>query len=338
MQALLDSVKANSRQAANAVTAQIEGAYGSIRDQFGQKIKLRSRTEVPQCADEQANTGPPIEKFADDAAPIVWMLGKTGAGKTSIIGTLTGSPHAEVGNGFVPCTRTAQLYDFPADAPLLRFLDTRGLGEAGYDPTEDLAWHRSQSHLMIVVMRVGDTEQESVAQVVKSVREKQPDWPILVVHTCLHEMYSGGANHPVVYPFDGTKNDMANPEIPKALRNTMAYQRKLLSGIKGKPPRFVAVDFTLPMESFEPHDYGRMALTEGVIDVAPEAVDLMIRLKWRKEQQAPAERKTLALLGRVLDKIASARAERAEVRAGQVKAAVREGLRTVLASRNGRKA
>ena len=41
----------------------------------------------------------------------------------------------EIGNGFVPCTRTADAFDFPEGDPVLRFLDTRGLGESGYRPT-----------------------------------------------------------------------------------------------------------------------------------------------------------------------------------------------------------
>lgn len=44
----------------------------------------------------------------------------------------------EVGNGFAPCTMTAMSYAFPQDTPVMRFLDTRGLGEADYDPDEDL--------------------------------------------------------------------------------------------------------------------------------------------------------------------------------------------------------
>lgn len=61
--------------------------------------------------------------------PVLWLLGKTQAGKTSIIRALTGSEAAEIGNGFQPCTRSSRFYDFPADAPVVRFLDTRGLGE-----------------------------------------------------------------------------------------------------------------------------------------------------------------------------------------------------------------
>src|ERR1700694_6269738 len=77
---------------------------------------------------------------AQATAPVVWLLGKTGAGKTAIIAALTGDPRAQVGEGFEPCARTADFYDVPAEAPLLRFLDTRGVGEPNYDPAKDIAW------------------------------------------------------------------------------------------------------------------------------------------------------------------------------------------------------
>src|ERR1700679_966007 len=72
--------------------------------------------------------------------PVLWLFGKTQTGKTSIVKFLTGASEAEIGNGFRPCTRFSRTYDFPnPEAPLLTFLDTRGLDEPGYDPTEDLA-------------------------------------------------------------------------------------------------------------------------------------------------------------------------------------------------------
>jgi hypothetical protein len=47
--------------------------------------------------------------------PVFWLLGKAQSGKTSLIRAITGSTRAEIGNGFRPCTRTAQLYSFPDD-------------------------------------------------------------------------------------------------------------------------------------------------------------------------------------------------------------------------------
>src|SRR5437868_3021083 len=81
--------------------------------------------------------------------PVFWLFGKTQSGKTSIIKYLTGADNAEIGKGFQPCTRFSRLYQFPsAETPLLSFLDTRGLDEPGYDPTEDLARFNHETHLV----------------------------------------------------------------------------------------------------------------------------------------------------------------------------------------------
>ena len=61
-------------------------------------------------------------------SPVLWLLGKVQSGKTSIVRAFTGSDEATIGNGFTPATRTARLFAFPPEAPVLRFLDTRGLG------------------------------------------------------------------------------------------------------------------------------------------------------------------------------------------------------------------
>ena len=66
--------------------------------------------------------------------PVLWLFGKTGSGKSSIVRYLTGATQAEIGNGFRPQTTNSSQYDFPeSEHPIIRFLDTRGLGEAGYD-------------------------------------------------------------------------------------------------------------------------------------------------------------------------------------------------------------
>jgi hypothetical protein len=70
-----------------------------------------------------------------------------------------------MGEGFEPCTRTATIYDVPPEAPLIRFLDTRGMGEVDYDPAEDIAWCERQSRLLLVAMQVADPIQQSVLQV-----------------------------------------------------------------------------------------------------------------------------------------------------------------------------
>ena len=227
--------------------------------------------------------------MARDAAPVIWLLGKTGAGKSSVIAKLTGAAHAEVGNGFVACTRTAQLFEFPQEAPLLRFLDTRGLGEPGYDPAEDLAWHQAQAHLVLVVMKAADPSQEEVVAAAAAIRQAQPDWPMLVVQTSLHELYlPNDSDHPAHYLFSSLDTAEQAPGIPRELRNALAYQRGLFARIKGAPPLFVPVDFTQESDGFAPHDYGKAALTDAIVKVAPESVRRLVRMKLGQAQSSVA--------------------------------------------------
>jgi len=220
-------------------------------------------------------TGEPVEearKRAQTTAPVVWLLGKTGAGKTAIIAALTGDPRAQVGLGFEPCTRTADFYDVPPEAPLLRFLDTRGVGEPSYDPAKDMAWCEEQSHLVIIAMQVSDPAQDMVVRALAQVRGRHPEWPIVIAQTGLHRLYPRGMEHPQPYPFTGDSRDDTNPVLPHALRQALAYQRRLLDGWAPPAPRFVAVDFTVPEDGFAPHDYGLEAFWQVLQEVGPAAL------------------------------------------------------------------
>src|SRR5215469_4596912 len=161
---------------------------------------------------------------AQATALVVWLLGKTGAGKTAIIAALTGDARAEVGLGFEPCTRTARFYDVPPEAPLLRFLDTRGLGEAGYDPASDMSWCEEQSHLVLVVMQVSDPDQHVVLHALQEARRRHPEWPVVVAQTGLHRLYPAGMAHPIPYPYADEHEDEKQASLPHALRQALAYQ------------------------------------------------------------------------------------------------------------------
>src|SRR6516165_5995442 len=67
-----------------------------------------------------------IAERARTFAPIVWLLGKVQSGKTSIICELTQASLGEIGCGYRACTKSARVFDFPQEAPIIRFLDTRG--------------------------------------------------------------------------------------------------------------------------------------------------------------------------------------------------------------------
>lgn len=135
-----------------------------------------------------ANPGknPELEPvFAQHAQrlPTLWLLGKTGAGKSSLIQALTGDSKIAIGNGFQPCTKTANVYDYPQDKTLLRFLDTRGLSEANYDAREDIAACEDRSHALLIVMRADDPEQSDVLKALRQIRTSGKINNYLVVHT-----------------------------------------------------------------------------------------------------------------------------------------------------------
>lgn len=204
--------------------------------------------------------------------PVFWLLGKTQSGKTSVIRALTGSDNAEIGNGFQPCTRSSRFYDFPsASHPMIRFLDTRGLGEASYDPAEDLAWCAGQAHLLIVVMRALDMNQADVVSAVKHIHAQHPKWPVIVVQTALHEAYPVGDGHSQPYPY--AQSPFPSP-VPLQLAQALLYQR---DWFKGLPSRFVPVDFTLPEDGFEPAHYGLEALWDNIEAALPKTVIGLLR-------------------------------------------------------------
>jgi len=120
--------------------------------------------------------------------PVLWMLGKTGAGKSSIVERLTGDERAVIGNGFEPCTATASFYDHPAESPVMRFLDTRGLGEARYDPTEDLSFCSSSSHALLLVTRIDEPEQSAVIAAIDSLGSATDGLVMLHVITALRSI------------------------------------------------------------------------------------------------------------------------------------------------------
>jgi len=216
---------------------------------------------------------------AQATALVVWLLGKTGAGKTAIIAALTGDARAEVGSGFEPCTRTAAFYDVPPEAPLLRFLDTRGLGEAGYDPGSDIAWCEKQSHLVLVVMQVSDPVQDVVLRALQQARRRHPEWPVVVAQTGLHRLYPARMAHPTPYPYTGGTEDETQMGLPYDLRQALAYQRKLLDGLRGSSPRFVPIDFTVPADGFPPCDYGLEVLSGVLSEAFPVAFETLHRTR-----------------------------------------------------------
>ncbi len=194
--------------------------------------------------------------------PVLWLLGKTQSGKTSIIKALTGSEAAEIGNGFQSCTRHSRFYDFPVVAPVIRFLDTRGLGEVSYDPAEDMHYCESQAHLLIAVMKAADMNQAPVFDTLHAIRQRHPEWPVVLVQTSLHELYPKQQEHITPWSYG---DDTLPADMPSDLRRALQAQRDSLGTLPGFAPiQWVAVDLTLPEDGWNPPDYGLQALWQAI--------------------------------------------------------------------------
>lgn len=202
--------------------------------------------------------------------PFLWLFGKTQSGKTTIIKYLTGAEDAEIGAGFRPCTRFSREYSFPtADAPLLTFLDTRGLEEPGYDPNEDIAQFHAKAHVMIVTVRLLDFGVDRLLESLRLIRKSQPTRPVLVVPTCLHEAYPQ-QQHVQPYPFLlGPMGDAeAGAPLPENLRRSVDRQRQQFGDLCDY---LVPIDLTPPEEGFDDSHYGGARLKQVVIEALPAA-------------------------------------------------------------------
>jgi uncharacterized protein (DUF697 family) len=203
--------------------------------------------------------------------PVFWLFGKTQSGKTSVVKFLTGAEDAEIGHGFQPCTRFSRRYQFPTpEAPLMTFLDTRGLDEPDYDPTEDITQFNELAHVVVVTVRALDHAQENVLRHLREIRRAQPRRPMLLVLTCLHEGYPQ-QQHPLPFPFPA---DLAKTPLPDnenglaQLDRSIAEQRRRFDGLVD---RIVPVDLTRPEEGFDVANYGGEQLKTALLELLPEA-------------------------------------------------------------------
>ncbi len=198
--------------------------------------------------------------------PVFWLFGKTGSGKSSVIRYLTGASDAEVGTGFRPCTQNSRLYDFPdAEQPIVRFLDTRGLGEMHYDPSEDIRQFDAMAHVVLVTVRVMDHSLQELIEPLRKIRAAQPSRQIVLVPTCLHEAYPQ-QQHPNPDPMgDGPPW----PEtLPPNLLRSLAEQA---NHFKGLVDRIVPIDLTKPEEGFAEPNFGGNRLEAALTAVLPAA-------------------------------------------------------------------
>lgn len=201
--------------------------------------------------------------------PCLWLFGKTGSGKTSIVRCLTGAEEAEIGDGFRPETQTTQRFDFPnAEEPLMLFWDTRGLAEAAYDPSADIARLSSLSHLLVVAVRVADQALQPLIEPLRTIRKNSPETPALLVLTCLHEATAGMDLSAGDDPFasDGTIKDPQR--VPADLQDLMAAKREQFEGLFDA---VVPVDLTQVEDGFADPHFGRKRLQQAILSQLPQA-------------------------------------------------------------------
>lgn len=206
-------------------------------------------------------------------APVIWMFGKTQSGKTSIIRYLTGAEDAAIGNGFQPCTRSSREYPFPtAELPVVRFLDTRGVEEPGYDPAEDIAAFDAQAHVVLVTVRLMDFAHGNLRASLKKIRNANPSRPVVLVLSCLHEA-DPTSQHPQPYPFDPLAAKTGHtPAMTEAVSEPVA--RMISEQVKQFDhlvDRIVPLDLTRPEEGYTDTEYGGPALKMVLLDSLPGA-------------------------------------------------------------------
>jgi uncharacterized protein (DUF697 family) len=212
-----------------------------------------------------------IGELARRQAPTVWLLGKVQAGKTSIVHAITGHPDAEIGRGYKPCTRTARVFDFPDDVPVIRFLDSSGLGEVGYDPSEDLAELEHRAHVVLAVTRAMDSQYEQVLEVLRAVRRRNPHWAIVLAQTRLHDGYPDGADHP---PYE----TLATAPGLDDLRRSLAQQAAAFRSLPGDGAvHVVPLDLTRPEDGFADPLYGFDALLDALEKAGTAGMDVVLR-------------------------------------------------------------
>lgn len=218
------------------------------------------------------------------AAPIpcLWLFGKTGSGKTSVIHYLTGAEEAIIGEGFRPETRTSRRFDFPDSIdPLLRFLDTRGLAEATYDPTEDIRQFSQSTQMMIVTVRVSDHALSNLVVPLRSIRRASPEMPVLLVLTCLHEAtgtldlsdgpdpFSATGDRASVALASGVHADtVVKTSVPEALQRLIAEKSSQFAGLFDA---LIPINLTPLEDGYANPEFGGDRLKQAILEKLPHA-------------------------------------------------------------------
>lgn len=196
----------------------------------------------------------------------VILVGKPQAGKSSIVRGLTGVSAEIIGQGFRPHTQYTERYPYPSpELPLVVFTDTVGLGDnpentpliieelqSNLDSSKD-----RRARIIILTVKINDFATETLRQTAQNLRENNPDLPVLLAITCLHEVYP---SHLENHPDDPLKLETVN----RPLNEIQATFSQLSD-------RVILIDFTLEEDGYTPVFYGLEALRDSLGELLPEA-------------------------------------------------------------------
>ena len=193
-----------------------------------------------------------------------WLIGKPQSGKSSIVRGLTGVSADIIGQGFRPHTQHTQRYAYPSDElPLLLFTDTIGLGDVErnvegiiHELQADLAHPARGARILLVTVKVNDFAVDSLHQILTQVRKQHPTIPVVLVVTCLHELYSIEDDHG---PY---------PPTQTAVQRAFGELKRSFDGLYDDA---VMIDFTLEEDGYVPVFYGFDALLTILSEQLPEA-------------------------------------------------------------------
>ncbi|MEO0350831.1 MAG: DUF697 domain-containing protein [Cyanobacteria bacterium P01_A01_bin.15] len=193
-----------------------------------------------------------------------WLIGKPQSGKSSVVRGLTGVSADIIGQGFRPHTQHTERYAYPsADLPLLLFTDTVGLGDVDRDVEtiiqelqDDLNQQARGARILIVTVKVNDFAVDSLHRILQRVRSQHPTIPVVLAVTCLHELYSVGAEHS---PY---------PPIQADVQRAFGELKRSFDGLYDSA---VMIDFTLEEDGYTPVFYGLDALLTVLSEQLPEA-------------------------------------------------------------------